>query len=297
MHTLLEPYDYAFFQRGCIAAVLAGALCGLIGVFIVQRGMSYIGHGLAHSIFGGFAASSVAGINYYLGAGIWGFVSALMVNALTRSRRIGADAAIGVITTASFALGIALISHYGNKGSDFDAALFGSVLGVRPLDLWVLGGVSLGVLIVVLARYRALLFVSFDPDVAAAHGVKVARVDALLMGLLSAAILTCLHVIGVTLVAAALVIPAVAARLLTDSFARLLWLATIFGGTCGFVGMNASYHADVPSGTAIVLTGAALFLLVLIGTGVSGRGRTRAAFAGPSRPSDVVQDARVGIGP
>lgn len=294
MDALLEPYEYAFFQRGLIAAVLAGALCGLIGVFIVQRGMSYIGHGLSHSIFGGFAASSVAGVNYYLGAGLWGFASAIAVNALARSRRIGADAAIGVITTASFALGIAMIAHYGNKGPAFDAALFGSILGVRPLDLWVLAGVSLAVLTVVLARYRALVFVSFDPDVAAAHGVKVARVDALLMALLSAAILTCLHVIGVTLVAAALVIPAVAARLLTDSFAHMLVLATILGGACGFVGMNASYHLDIPSGTAIVLTGATVFLLALGLGGFRGRvtGDRRAAAN-----SDVVQDARIGIGP
>lgn len=288
MDTLLEPYDYAFFQRGLLAAVLAGALCGLIGVFIVQRGMSYIGHGLSHSIFGGFAASSVAGVNYYLGAGLWGFASAIAVNALARSRRIGADAAIGVITTASFALGIAMIAHYGNKGPAFDAALFGSILGVRPLDLWVLTGVSLAVLAVVLARYRELVFVSFDPDVATAHGVTVARVDALLMALLSAAILTCLHVIGVTLVAAALVIPAVAARLLTDSFARMLWLATILGGLCGFVGMNASYHLDIPSGTAIVLTGAAVFLLVLSLSGLRGR---------LPRTSDVVEDPRVGVRP
>ncbi|MGQ0464119.1 MAG: metal ABC transporter permease [Sporichthyaceae bacterium] len=263
MHTLLEPYEYAFFQRGLLAAVLAGALCGLVGVFIVQRGMSYIGHGLSHSIFGGFAASSVAGVNYYLGAGLWGFASALAVNSLTRSKRIGADAAIGVVTTASFALGVAMIAHYGNRGPSFDAALFGSILGVRPLDLWVLASVFLGVLGVVVARYRALLFVSFDPDVAGAHGVKVARVDALLMALLSAAILTSLNVIGVTLVAAALVIPAVAARLVTDSFARMLVLATAFGAGCGFVGMNASYHLDVPSGTAIVLTAAALFVVLL----------------------------------
>jgi ABC-type Mn2+/Zn2+ transport system permease subunit len=287
MEALLEPFDYAFFQRGLIAAVLAGALCGLIGVFIVQRGMSYIGHGLSHSIFGGFAASSVAGVNYYLGAGLWGFASALAVNALSRSKRIGADAAIGVITTASFALGIALVAHYGNRGPSFDAALFGSILGVRPLDLWVLAAVSLGVVAMVVARYRALVFVSFDPEVAAAHGIKVARIDALLMALLSAAILTCLSVIGVTLVAAALVIPAVTARLLTDSFARLLPLATGLGAFGGFVGMNASYHADVPSGTAIVLTGAAMFLVALSVSGLRGRSPRR---------SDVVQDARVRVG-
>ncbi|MGQ0630529.1 MAG: metal ABC transporter permease [Sporichthyaceae bacterium] len=263
MEAVFEPYSYEFFVRGVMAATMAGALCALVGVFIVLRGMSYIGHGLSHSIFGGFAVSSVVGANYYLGAGIWGLASALAVNAVARSKRIGADAAIGVITTASFAFGIALISVFGSRGASFDAALFGSILGVRPLDLWVLAGVCAGVLAVVITRYRALLFTSFDPEVAGAHGVRVVATDALLMLVLSVSILCTLNVIGVTLVAAALVIPAVIARMLTHSFARMLVLSTAIGGICGFVGMNLSYHLDVPSGTMIVLTAAALFVVVL----------------------------------
>lgn len=267
MDALADPYSYAFFVRGVIVATLAGALCGLVGVFIVLRGMSYIGHGLAHATFGGFAASSVIGAGYYLGAGLWGLGSALAINWMARRRGIGADAAIGVVTTASFALGIALISALGSTGADFEAALFGSILGIEVLDVWVLAGVGAAVLALVLARYRALLFVTFDAEVAAASGVRVGAVDALLMVMLSATILTTLNVIGVTLVAAMLVIPAVVARMLTDSFARMLWLSATLGAGCGFVGMNASYHADVPSGTAIVLTGTAVFLLVLAGTG------------------------------
>ncbi|MGQ0625520.1 MAG: metal ABC transporter permease [Sporichthyaceae bacterium] len=266
MSVLLEPYTYEFFVRGVFAATLAGALCGLVGVFIVLRGMSYIGHGLSHSIFGGFAVSSVVGANYYLGAGAWGLGSALAVNAIARSKRIGADAAIGVITTASFAFGVAVIAIFGSRGASFDAALFGSILGIRPLDLWVLVGVTLAVAVLVAARYRALQFTSFDPDVAAANGVRVASTDAALMLALSVSILTTLGVIGVTLVAAVLVIPAVIARLLTHSFARMLLYSTAIGTGGGFVGMNLSYHLDVPSGTTIVLTEAALFLLVLAGT-------------------------------
>lgn len=267
METLLAPFAYAFFVKGFGVATLAGGLCGLLGVYITLRGMSYIGHGLSHAIFGGFAASSIIGINYYLGAGVWGLASALAINKVTRSRRIGADAAIGVITTSSFALGVALLSHYGSRGPSFDAALFGSIIGVSAGDVWALAGITTFAVTVIFLHYRALLFATFDPEVADVSGVRVARTDALLMLVLSLAILATLTVIGVTLVAATLVIPAVVARMLTNRFSRMLWLSTVIGAGCGFVGMNLSYHLDVPSGTMIVLTGALVFTVVLSLTG------------------------------
>ena len=267
METLLAPFAYAFFIKGLGVATLAGGLCGLLGVYITLRGMSYIGHGLSHAIFGGFAASSIIGINYYLGAGVWGLASALAINKVTRSRRIGADAAIGVITTSSFALGVALLSHYGSRGPSFDAALFGSIIGVSAGDVWALAGITTCAVTVIFLNYRALLFATFDPEVADVSGVRVARTDALLMFVLSLAILATLTVIGVTLVAATLVIPAVVARMLTNRFSRMLWLSTVIGAGCGFVGMNLSYHLDVPSGTMIVLTGALVFTVVLFLTG------------------------------
>ncbi len=267
MEALLSPFAYGFFIKGLGVATLAGGLCGLIGVYITLRGMSYIGHGLSHAIFGGFAASSIININYYLGAGVWGLASALAINKVTRSRRIGADAAIGVITTSSFALGVALLSHYGSKGPAFDAALFGSIIGVSAGDVWALASITTFTVAVIFLNYRALLFATFDPEVADVSGVRVARTDALLMLVLSLAILATLTVIGVTLVAATLVIPAVVARMLTHRFSRMLWLSTVIGAGCGFVGMNLSYHLDVPSGTMIVLTGALTFTVVLSLTG------------------------------
>ncbi|MFM8380758.1 MAG: metal ABC transporter permease, partial [Actinomycetota bacterium] len=103
-----EPFTYEFFQRGLVIATLAGALCGLIGVFVVLRNMSYIGHGLSHAVFGGAALAAVLNLNYFVGAGFWGLASGLMIAQVARKRIIGADAAIGVITTASFAVGLAL---------------------------------------------------------------------------------------------------------------------------------------------------------------------------------------------
>jgi manganese/iron transport system permease protein/iron/zinc/copper transport system permease protein len=276
---LLHPFAFPFFVRGLVVATLSGALLGLIGVYITLKGMSYIGHGLSHAIYGGFAASTIVSFNYYAGAGVWGIASALMINAVSRRRAIGADAAIGVITTASFALGVALLRMFGARGRSFDAALFGSILGLSVSDVVAVAAVTLLAAALVFFRYRALLFTTFDPEVADVSGVSVARTDALLTTVLALGILVTLNVIGVTLVAAILVMPPVVARMVTSSFSRMLAVSTAVGAVCGFVGMNLSYHLDVPSGTMIVLTGAAIFALTFAATGVRGLRRTAALDA------------------
>ena len=266
MDEFFRPFEFEFFRNGLAVATVAGALCGMIGVYVVLRSMSYIGHGLSHAIFGGFAASSLMGINLFVGAGLWGLASALLINRVTRRRSIGSDAAIGVITTASFALGLALIQLFGSPGRNPDAVLFGNVLGVSAVDVWVVLGVTTFASVVVFTQYRPLLFSTFDPEVAAASGVKTGRIDALLMLVLALSILATMNVMGVTLIAAGIVIPAVVARLLTHSFARMLPFATAIGAFCGFTGMIASYHLDVASGPAIVLTGGLLFSIVYLAT-------------------------------
>jgi manganese/iron transport system permease protein/iron/zinc/copper transport system permease protein len=200
---------------------------------------------------------------------------ALAIGRVTRRRLIGSDAAIGVITTASFAFGIALLGLYGQVRKSIDAAIFGSVLGVTVADVWVVAGVTLAAAVVVFVFYRKLLFTTFDREVADVSGVNTARMDALLMLLLSVSILATMKVLGVVLIAAILVIPPVVARMLTNSFARMLWLSTVIGALCGFFGMILSFHLDVSSGATIVLVGAALFTVVFALTGP--RGRRRAA--------------------
>jgi hypothetical protein len=154
MSTLLEPFQYEFFQRALIVATITGALCGLIGVYVVLRGMSYIGHGLSHAIFGGAVASYVVGVSVFLGAALWGLVAALFINKVARRRSIGADAAIGAITSASFAIGIILISVQGTFVVNFEALLWGNVLGVAPVDVLVVAAVALGTALFVFFGYR-----------------------------------------------------------------------------------------------------------------------------------------------
>ena len=263
MAELLQPFEFEFFRNGVVVATLAGALCGLVGVFVVLKGMSYIGHGLSHAIFGGFAASALLGVNFVLGAGVWGVASALLIGGVTRRRAIGADAAIGVITTASFALGLALFAIFGRRGDSFDAALFGSILGVDDSDVVAIVVVAVVVAAVVFFGYRPLLFTTFDPEVAeairAAHRPRRRPADA------RAGRVDPRHDAGPRRHArrrqprhpgdrgpdAHQLVPPHAVR----------WPPRI-GALTGFVGMNLSYHLDVQSGPTIVLVGATLFAVV-----------------------------------
>jgi len=263
MNILLEPLQFEFFRNGVIAAVLAGGLCGLIGVYIVLRSMSYIGHGLAHAIFGGAVVSYVLQWNFYLGAGLWGFISALLINQTARRTKINADAAIGIVTTASFAIGVALISRYRSFTRSFDAALFGNILGVTTNDIWVMLGVSVAIAITIFFLYKQLLFTTFDAEVAQVYGVSTPWIETIFALLLAAALIASLQILGVTLIAAALVIPAITARLLTDSFHRIILMSTAFGALTGLLGLYISFYADVASGASIVLTQSAFFVIAL----------------------------------
>ena len=264
MGILLEPFQFEFFRNGAMVSVLVGALCGLIGVYIVLRGMSYIGHGLSHAIFGGAVVSFVMSWNFYVGAGVWGFLAALLINQTVRRTRISADAAIGVVTTASFAIGVALISRYRRFTRSFDAALFGNILGVTQQDVFVVAAVTVVVMVIIFFMYKQLLFTTFNAEVAQVYGVETQWVDTLFSLVLAAALIVSMQILGVTLIAAALVIPAITARLLTDSFNRMIILSTVIGMLTSLIGMYLSYYIDVASGATIVLVQATVFLLSLM---------------------------------
>lgn len=261
MAFLVEPLTYVFFRRALLASLLIGAVCGFIGVYIVLRRMSYIGHGLSHAVFGGAVLSYLMQLNFYLGAGLWGVASALLINEVAQRRKVGADAAIGIVTTASFAIGVAGISWHRRFTRNFEAALFGNVLGITPADLWMISGVAAASAVGIFVLYKPLLFSTFDEEVAEVYGVPTRWVNTAFALILAAVIIVSMQVMGVTLIAAALVIPASAARLLTHRFGSLLWLASGLGAVMGAVGMYTSYLLDLASGATIVLVGTGMFVI------------------------------------
>lgn len=272
--SLLVPFEYEFFRNGFLAAVVVGALCGFIGVYVVLRRMSYIGHGLSHAIFGGAVLSYVMNVNFFVGAGLWALFSGLLIHLISHRRWVGADAAIGVVTTSSFALGVAIVSTYRSFTRNIEAALFGNILGITQKDLWIVLIISLIVSAVLIMLRRQLLFATFDPEVASAYGVSTGKIDLIFITLLAVTVLASTQILGVTLVAAAMVIPPVIARYLTNRFQRLLILSPLIGIVCGAVGMYLSFYLDVSSAATIVLTSATLFIVLETFFWFRRRGRT-----------------------
>ncbi len=262
MSTLLEPFAYEFFRNGMIAAVIVGAVCGFVGVYVVLRRMSYIGHGLAHALFGGAVLSSIIGVHFFIGAGAWALICAALIHLISRRRLVGADAAIGVVTTSSFALGVAIVSTYRGFTLDFEAALFGNLLGITSVDLWVIALTSSAVLVVMIVIRHQLLFSTFDPEVAPVYGISTNRIELMFILVLAVTIVASTRILGVTLVSAAVVIPPVIARYLTQRFQTLLVITPVIGALCAALGMYTSYFIDISSGAMIVLTFALIFSLV-----------------------------------
>jgi ABC-type Mn2+/Zn2+ transport system permease subunit len=259
---LFVPFEYEFFRHGLFAAVVVGAICGYIGVYVVLRRMSYIGHGLAHALFGGAVLSYVLSLNFFIGAGVWALLAGFLIHRISHRRWVGADAAIGVVTTSSFALGVAIISTHRTFTRNIEAALFGNILGITTQDLWIVVSMSLLVFCALFLIRRQLLFATFDPEVASAYGVPTGKIDLLFVLLLAVTVLASTQILGVTLVAAAMVIPPVIARYLTHKFQTLLIVSPLLGAICGAAGMFLSFYFDISSAATIVLTAAALFILL-----------------------------------
>ncbi len=256
---IFEPFTYQFFVRAFLAALLVGALCGLVSVYIVIRKMSYIGHGLSHAIFGGAVVFYILGANFYVGASIWGVISAIIISSLSIKKRVAADAAIGIVTTASFAIGVALLSRAPRFMKNIDAALFGNILGVNTNDILSLCLVLAFAVLVMFIFHRQLLFVSFDPEVAPVYGVNIWLIEIILAIILALTIVVSLQIMGVTLIAALLILPAATVRLWVDDFNKLLLISPLIGSLSGIIGLYVSYFLNIPSGSSIVLVSTIIF--------------------------------------
>lgn len=279
-HFFADPFQYSFFTTAFFASILVGVLCGTIGVYIVLRGMSYIGHGLSHAIFGGAAVAFVlfdqnpdsSGStqdrtwSFYIAAGAWGFASAILINLIVRRIRITADAAIGIVTTASFAIGVAVLSALKRFTRNLDASLFGNIFGVNNKDLIVLVIVTIVTLSVVFLFYRKFLFSTFDEETARVYGVPTAWVETFFSLVLAGMILAAMNLMGVTLIAAAIVVPPVTARLLTHQFHKMLLGSMAIGALTAGFGVFISMKIDIPASAGAVLTQTAIFIGVLLYT-------------------------------
>jgi manganese/iron transport system permease protein len=273
---LLDPMAYAFMQRALVAAVLVGLISGVIGCFVVVRGMSFLGDALSHTILPGVAAAYIftggGGIALFAGGLIAGVGSALGIGWLTRDGRLKEDTAIGIVFVAMFALGIAIISSDERAyGRDLVHILFGNILGIRLTDLHIMLICGTFVIGVIALLYKELLLVSFDQGLARTLKLPSEGLRILLLVLIAVTIVASLQVVGIALMLAMLVIPAATAQLITRRMHHMMLVSALLAILSGVVGLYLSYYLGIATGPTIVLTITALFLLTFTATHIRTR--------------------------
>ena len=265
---LLDPFAFPFMVRALVAVVLVGAVCGALGVYVVLRGMAFLGDALAHAILPGVA------VGYLVGGGArgplfwWGPGTAVLasvgIGAVSRGARLKEDTAIGIIFAGMFALGIALVSTMRSYAVDLSHLLFGNVLGVGPDDLLRVGIFGVLVLVVLVVLYKEFLVLSFDPILAATLRMPVTLLHHLMLLLLAVAVVVSMQTVGVAMMIALLVTPAATALLLTRRLPRMMMLSAALGALSGVIGLYLSYYLGMAPGPAIVLVATAFFILAFL---------------------------------
>lgn len=259
-----DPWTLEFMRRGIIAAVVVSAVAAVIGSFVILKGMAFIGDALPHASFGGVAAAFVLEANLYLGGAIAAVVTAVLIGFVSRRGLIKYDTAIGILFVGAFAGGILIISRQTNYTPDLFSFVFGNVLGVSWSDVWTTVGLAAAVLLLVALFYKEILFVAYDPSMAAASGLPVAAIQYGLLAVIGVTTVIGLQTVGIVLVVALLVTPAATAQLLTRRLPPMMAVGVVVGALSSFIGLYIAYYADVSASAAIVLTATGFFALAFL---------------------------------
>jgi manganese/iron transport system permease protein len=257
---LLNP-DLAFLPKALAVAVMSSIVCGVVGCYVVLRGMAFIGDAVSHAVFPGLAVAFVISGNLVLGGSIAGIVTAVLVAVFAQNRRLHEDTLIGVLFVATFALGIVIISQAPGYAGSLQQFLFGSITGIPTSDLYVVAVTGLAVLAVTFLFHKEFVTISLDRESARALGVRVFWLDLTLYVMVTLAVVISVQTIGNILVLALLVTPAATARLLTDRLGRMMAIAPAAGAGSALVGLYISWSWDLPTGGTIVLVLTAAFLI------------------------------------
>ena len=266
MHLITDPFHYIFIQRAVLAATIVGVLCACLGTFVVLRRMSLVGHALSHSALPGLVIAYLLGGNIFIGAAAATVATALGIGFLSKDEGVTEDTSVGMIPTVMFALGILLISA-GKSYRDLSAMLFGNILGVTPADLKLIALIA-GITVLMLAFfYKELKLLCVDPDYAKSIGVPLHFLRYGLLLFLALTVVVGIQAVGTVLTNALLVVPAAAARLLTDRLGLMMLLAGIFAVLSALAGVFASYYFSLSSGASIVLACAFIFVCAWLARG------------------------------
>ncbi|MFS8881130.1 metal ABC transporter permease, partial [Synechococcus sp. H55.11] len=264
-HTLADPLRFAFMQRALLVAVAIGVLCAVVGSYLLVQSLALLGDALSHSLLPGLAIAYLLDLNLFVGAFVAGLLSALLIQWIRSATPLKPDAAMGIVFSAFFALGILLITLIQRRARiDLNHFLFGNLLGVSAADVLTVVGITVLVLGLVALFFKELTFYSFDPLGAKAAGLPTAGLGWGLMALTSLTLVASMKAVGVLLVLAMLITPAATAYLLAPRLHQVMLLGSLFGVSASLLGMYASYYLNVASGPAIVLVASVWFGLAFL---------------------------------
>ena len=262
---IVEPFQYGFLLRALAVAVITSITCPLVGVFVVTRGYGFMGDAMAHAILPGMAAALIAGLSPWIGMLPSALVFAFLVGFIVRKTGIQADAASGIMFATLFALGILVMSLWGAQVTvSLEDILLGQLLAVTQSDILVTLGVAFLTLLVFIGYFKGLMFVSFDPVGAEVAGIRVERVDYLLLALISVVVVVTIQAVGVVLVLAMLIAPAAAATLAAQRVVPTIGFGILFALIASIVGLYASYYWNLPSGASIAMASGLIFAIVAL---------------------------------
>ena len=253
-------YEFHFLQNALVTAVVIGVVSGAVGCFIILRGRSLMGDAISHAVLPGVAISYILGINFFVGAIIFGLLSSIIITFIKNNSIIKGDTAIGITFSSFLALGVILIG-IANSSTDLFHILFGNILAVQDIDKWLTIGVSIAVLVVIVLFFKELLITSFDPLMARAIGMKVNFYHYLLMVLLTLVSVTAMQSVGTILIVAMLITPAATAYLYTNSLKKMIILSSTIGGISSILGLFIGYSFNIAVGSSIVITSAIIFAI------------------------------------
>ncbi|GMA35450.1 metal ABC transporter permease [Demequina litorisediminis] len=260
---LLEPLQYDFMVRALVVTVIAAVVSAILSCWLVLIGWSLMGDAVSHAVLPGIVLAYVVGWPFAIGALIFGFIAVSLIGTVSGTSRVKEDAAIGIVFTTLFALGLVLVSVVPSQ-VDLSHILFGNILGVSTGDLVQIGILAAIALAVLLVKRRDLTLYAFDPMHARAIGLSPRRLGALLLAVLATVAVVGLQVVGVVLVVALLIIPGATAHLLTDRFSRMLIIAPVMSSLCSVAGIYLAYWLDASSGGMVVVVQGVVFGLVYL---------------------------------
>lgn len=261
--TLLIPLQYEYMVKAIWVSALIGGVCGLLSCFVTLKGWSLMGDALSHAVVPGVALAALLGLPFAIGAFFAGLLAAAGMGFLKARTQLREDAVIGVVFTTFFAAGLLMISLR-PSGVSLRTIVFGNILGISDPDMRQVIAISMATLVVLVLKWRDLVFFCFDPNQARALGLNTTGLHFTLLTLLAATAVASLQTVGACLVVATLVTPGATAYLLTDRFGRMLAIAGAIGITTGAVGAYASYFLDGSTGGCIVVLQTLLFLTALV---------------------------------